>query len=633
VGMVHPAYASQRRRDHTDLGVHPDTGDVLQITDIDMRSSTYLLGKAGTGKSSELENIIIQHIKKRKCVIFIDPHGDSVDHIVSMVPRELVANIYLLDMLDEAWPFGINVLNVGKIETEVQLAQVIDSSMHIFEVLWPDVLAQANLPRYLRMAIIVLLNNQPSTLVDLYRFLRKPELRAQMLKQVHDETVLEFWAAHDNMKLESQLVKVQPLLGKLESLFAGRGLVRNIVGQKVSSINWRQVMLEGKTILIKLPVTIAKQDARLIGTFILAQIQAAIFGLSDLPDEQRPDTFLGVDEVQNFGVPDLGRLVTEARKYHSLLVVGHQYRDQLPEFLKEPTMACRTICCFRVTPDDAREMAQLFHDTKPTIKPEDMSRNAVRDLQHMGSGLPKAVQTFVQTYLHGLKGDGDVKVQHVEASLVRHLLVSSEPEKVRLRSPVSALDDLFLRVMQTGNPNLPIPEVAVMGLANGGHAGFYTTSWFDRLSADWLTKPLEQFPGHYVWKTAEGWEWGRQPQDKVEQLIHCLGHLRITMHHLAQNPIGKATTGSANVAQLLSQLPPRHAFVQTSDGVWYMKTQDTPPPCDAEEFKARMYFIEQQTHQQYCHPRSEIESKPVVQSEPEPENFNEPPEHNGWEDI
>jgi hypothetical protein len=349
-----------------------------------------------------------------------------------------------------------------------------------------------------------------------------------------------------------------------------------------------------------------------------------------------------IDECQNCTTPDTERLVQQGRKYGARVVLAHQARGQLPGYLQDTTMGCRTKVALRPNPKDVRELAPLFYDSHKTIRPEDISDNAIHELLHMGSDLPYQVQVFVETYLRGLKSTGDIPVNKGLEPSVRDLVTKGYvvPKKTLL-NPTSSLNDMFRTVMRSGNPRIPIPQNAVIGLANGG-IGFYATSWFGVHDVRWLIRDVSEFPGHFVGHDSDGWRWKRKPEDEREQFLHCVFHLRMTMAYLAEHPLGKATTTDSNVAQLLSHLPPRHAFVQASDGVWYMKTLDTPQPVDRENLNARLYFIREHTRQTYCHPRSQVEAIPadevdpdeqptvVVKAQPSQPIGAEP---TGWEDI
>src|SRR5258708_36227148 len=139
--------------------------------------------------------------------------------------------------------------------------------MHFFEVLWGDVLGQQNLPRYLRAATITLFSNPGSTLVDMYDFLLNDSIREQMLRNVSDPTIKQFWDYQYNSKSPSVRSKeISSLINRLETLFVGRSLIRNIVGQSATTIDFRAAIENREILLIKLPLKTLPQDAQLIGT-------------------------------------------------------------------------------------------------------------------------------------------------------------------------------------------------------------------------------------------------------------------------------------------------------------------------------------------------------------------------------
>ncbi len=289
------------KRDHATLGFHPETHDRLTITAVDRYAGTYVLGVQGVGKSGLLENLIAHDAETGNAIIVIDPHGDLIAHCLGQLPQHRLADTYLLDMEDEEYPFGINLFHADKLSSSIAKTRAVDRLMHIFEVLWADVLAQQNLPRYVRAATHVFLDNPGTTLVDMYRFLLDEAVRSRMLKNVTDMTVRQFWQAqYDDLSSAERNRRIQPLVGRLESLFMGRSLVRNIVGQRDNTINFRQAIEEKQIILVRLPIKTVKQDAELIGTIIMSQIHAAIFSFANVPEEKRPGVSLYVDEFQHF---------------------------------------------------------------------------------------------------------------------------------------------------------------------------------------------------------------------------------------------------------------------------------------------------------------------------------------------
>ncbi len=234
---------------HMPLGYHPETRDTLMLADIDRYAGTYILGVQGSGKSGLLQNLIAHDHAAGNAVIVIDPHGDLTTDCIAQLPDHKLSVSYLLDMEDEAYPFGLNVFDNHKARTGVDQARAVDRLMHIFEVLWPDVLSQQHLPRYVRAATIVFLANPGATLVDMHAFLLDASVRYRMLKNVTDPTVQQFWQTQfEDLSATARNSRVQPLIGRLEALFMGRTLVRNIVGQRQTTIDFRKA-IENKEII------------------------------------------------------------------------------------------------------------------------------------------------------------------------------------------------------------------------------------------------------------------------------------------------------------------------------------------------------------------------------------------------
>lgn len=586
---------------HATLGSHPDTRDQLLLPDTERFAGMYILGVQGVGKSGLLENLIAHDTAVGNAVIVIDPHGDLTAHCLAQLPNNRVARTYVLDMEDEEYPFGVNVFATGTLTTDMARSQAVERIMHIFEVLWEDVLSQQNLPRYVRAATITLLANPGATLVDMHTFLLDADVRSRMLQHVTDPTVRNFWKTqYDDISEIEKTRRVQPLINRLEALFMGRSLIRNIVGQRRTSINFRRAIEQKQLVFIKLPVKQVAQDARLVGTILLAQLYAAVFSFADIPEAQRPGLSLYVDEFQHFATPDFASLFTEGRKFGVRLTLAHQYRDQLPKYLQDSTMTARTKVCFRATPSDSNEMAREFPSQGGEFTP---SSRAIKELLNRTSDFPPTVRGFVEMYLRPLPKSGDVEI-------ARELTLSAaawggELHPIKLTNPTSLLDSLFYEVMSRRDPTLPIPEMAIHGLASNGNNFLSAIKW---TSDAVLRQDIWDFPAHLVSLSNGTPRWTRHPEGAKEQLLHCVFHLRLVMHYLAENPIGKQSASSGNgVAQMLIQLPSRAAFVKSDKAVGVIYTHDTPKQMSGDDLKGRLRFIQEQTRQMYCHPRQQIE--------------------------
>ncbi len=606
---------------HLPFGTHPGTGDTLFTTDKDRYAGTYVQGVQGVGKSGLLENLIAYDILLDNAVIGIDPHGDLTHHCLAQLPDEKLSKTYVFNLEDEAYPFGINLFASHKLNTSIAQAQAVDRVMHVFEVLWPDVLGQQHLPRFVRAATIALFANPGSTLVDMHKFLLDDKMRHEMLKNVTDPTVTQFWQSqYDDLSMSARLQRVEPLIGRLESLFMGRSLVRNIVGQRETSIDFRKAIENKEIIFIKLPIKTLAQDARLIGTLLIAQLHAAIFSFSNIPEHERPGFSLYVDEVQHFATSDFGEMFTEGRKFGVRVTVAHQYRNQLPGYLQDSTMTARTKVIFQTTPDDARELAHLFPGGEAAVHPEDIDPHPVAHLLAYGSEDPK-VETFIDTYLRSLqtqKRGGGVEITRpgFRAEHIGFWVMNVKPptDNPRVPDPTQYLDHLLYEAMRTGDPYLDIPGQVVYGFANCGR-GFFPEFRYSLKKGQLLSAGIK-YPPALVVETANGTRWTRRPENGAEQLYHFIYHLRELMKCLASNPIGKKSTlSTTEVAQMLTQLPRRAAFVRSGEEMGVIYTDDTLPMVSGSTFAQRLEFIQAQTRQKYCRPKSEVEKEPEAKTE------------------
>jgi hypothetical protein len=592
---------------HTLFGYHPETQDKLFIPQSDRYAGTYILGVQGSGKSALLQNLINADMQAGHAVTVIDAHGDLTQNCLSLVPDHRLPHTYLLDMEDESFPFGCNIFSTGRLTNSLATTQAVERLMHIFEVLWPEVIGQQNLPRYVRGAALTLLANPGSTLLDMYTFLQDQTYRARLLGNIADPTVRQFWhTQYDNLGPHEQYRRVQPLIGRLESLFMGRSLVRNIVGQRQNTISFRKAIESKHLIFIKLPTKTIPQDARLIGTILLSQISNAVFSFANVPEAQRPGVSLYVDEFQHFSTSDFAELLTEGRKFGMRVTVAHQYRNQLPAFLQASTMTARTKVAFQLTPEDGREMAHLFPSNEATVQADDITEHPVHYLLTHPSNDP-IIREFTEVYLHPLQGHKR-GAGRVEIDQFRYDWINGEElDKPRVADPTWQLDSLLYETMRTGNPALTIPPEAVEGFSNCGR-GFYKEARGLRCNEPVLTIQVG-FPKELVGTAPDGaLYWTRRPESGTEQLYHFIFHLRMVMQLLAEQPIGKATAAStADVARMLTNLPRRAAFVRSADTIGVIYMHDAIPPLPSPMLYERAKGILKQTRATYCRPKAEVE--------------------------
>lgn len=331
----------------------------------DRRRHIYMIGKSGVGKSTLLENMSISDIKAGRGVSLIDPHGEFVDAVLGHIPNRRINEVILFDPGDKEYPVAFNVLEVRdpKYKT-VAASGVVGVFKKIFGDSWGP-----RLEYWLRNAVLALLDYPNATLLMLPRLLTNKDFRAKVIEKITDPVLKAAWIDEFNKLDQRQLNEtISPILNKVGQ-FLSTPTIRNIVGQPKSTVDFRGVMDEGKILLVKLSKGIIGEDnAALLGSFVITQIQLAALSRADAPEERRPDFYLYVDEFQNFATDSFAVILSEARKYHLSLTIANQYMAQLTDVVRDAIFGnVGTITSFRVGADDAayleREFAPSFDAT------------------------------------------------------------------------------------------------------------------------------------------------------------------------------------------------------------------------------------------------------------------------------
>ncbi len=614
--------------DHLRLGYHPETEEGFWVNTLDREAGTYIIGKPGYGKSAQMLNMILQDIMNGKAVVVIDPHGDLVSDILARVPEPMLPKVHLLDMTDEEYAFGANLLAVGKTTSAVAQTQFVDRFIHVFETLWPEVSAQQYLLRFLRACILTLLSTPAPNLADMYRLLTDDNFRHALLKKgVADDSVKEFWRVqYDELTPSARMQRTAPLVGRLEAIQMARPILRDILNQRGTTLDFREAAIGNEVLLFRLPMHVLPQDSRTLGTILVSMLHAAIFSFADVPFEQRHGLALYVDEVQNFVTPDFSHFFTEARKYRVALVLGHQHRSQLPAYLQDASLTARNVLAFQVTPDDARELSSLFPNVVSSARPTEVEPKAIEYLLAKGSGNPQ-IEHIIETLLRPVqlmpKKNGLIEIVRPGVRgqvLLNAFLHVPAPNNPLVSDPFPALNRLCYEAQQTGNADLFIPSGVVAGFANVGH--FYgDLNWANKGK---LLASAVEYPPHLVVPTADGsTRFTRRPEHSGEWLYYCVWGLRQILAWLAEHPIGKTdTAGGQKIAEALSSLPKRTAFIRSNSEVGIIYTDDLPEPLTGAALAEREQFIRQQSRDRYYRPKAgieDIESEATMETSTETE--------------
>jgi CxxC-x17-CxxC domain-containing protein len=331
---------------------------VFGIKADDRRRHMYLLGKTGMGKTNLLENLAIQDIQQGHGICFIDPHGDVALKLIKAIPPERINDVIYFDPADQAYPIAFNVLEQVGAD---QRSLVASGLVGVFKKIWADSWGP-RLEYILRNAILALLEYPGSSLLGVMRILVDKSYRERVIEKVTDPVVKQFWAVEfagwNERTLQEVISPIQNKVGQ----FTSNSLIRNIIGQPTSAFNVRDIMDNKKILIMNLAKgKIGEDSSALLGAMMITKIQLAAMGRSDIPEEERKDFYLYVDEFQNFATDSFANILSEARKYRLSLILANQYIMQLEEKVSDAVFGnCGTIVSFRVGAADAELLEKEF---------------------------------------------------------------------------------------------------------------------------------------------------------------------------------------------------------------------------------------------------------------------------------
>lgn len=346
--------------DHVILGTRDAWGQEVPIvlSARDRRQHLYVIGKSGTGKTTLLRNMIVQDIAAGRGVGVIDPHGDLAADLLDYVPRSRVEDVVYFDPADAEYPVGFNLLARVPKERRHLVASAIVGA---FKGIFPDYFGP-RMEYVFYAAVSALLECENVSLLGLQRMLSDEEYRTWVVRQVEDPVVRSFWEhefySHDK---RTRAEMVSPILNKV-GLMLMAPQVRNILGQVRNRIDSRFIMDHGRVFIANLSKgKLGVDKTNLLGSFLVAQFQVGAMARADVPENDRRDFFLYVDEFHSFVSEAFPAILSEARKYRLCLTLSHQYMAQLePSILGAVVGNAGSIVSFRVGHEDAEELEKAF---------------------------------------------------------------------------------------------------------------------------------------------------------------------------------------------------------------------------------------------------------------------------------
>lgn len=334
---------------------HGEWTDVGLTTE-ERKRHMYILGATGTGKSTLLSRMINFDIGHGKGICVIDPHGDLTQSILGTISKNRIKDVVYFNPMDRKYPVGLNILELPKNLTEEQLQEekdiITSSIISIFHKLYTKKYFGPRMEHILRYSILAALETENPTLFTVQKILTDKNYRNKLIPKITDPVVKDFWL-HEFKRLGSyqQAEVTSPITNKIGQFLAS-SLCRNILGQSKSTIDFENIINEGKILICSIPKGgIGEDNSAFFGALITAKIQLAALRRVRVPEKKRRDFYLYIDEFQNFATDSFAQILSEARKYGLSAILAHQTIAQIDDtnLTKVILANVGTVICFRTS--------------------------------------------------------------------------------------------------------------------------------------------------------------------------------------------------------------------------------------------------------------------------------------------
>lgn len=318
----------------------------------------YVVGKTGTGKSTLLETMIRQDVEAGQGMALLDPHGDMVERVLARIPEERQADVVYFNVPDRSRPLGFNPLqHIPGPKRALAASQLLEA----FKKQWSESWGPRT-EHLLRNALLTLLDQPEATLADILRLLDDQEYRERAVGRVANAQVRAFWLReYASYSRTFRVEVIAPIQNKVGA-FLSNPFLYDILTQPKSAFNLRQVMDEGKILLVNVAKgKIGEDAAALLGALLVTGISVAALSRAEVPESERRDFFVYLDEFHTFTTLSFATMLSELRKYRVGLILAHQYLSQLDPRVREAILGnIGTLIAFRLGVPDARLLEAEF---------------------------------------------------------------------------------------------------------------------------------------------------------------------------------------------------------------------------------------------------------------------------------
>lgn len=347
----------------------------VRLSNVDRQRHLYSVGQTGTGKSIFLENLALQDMLNGNGFAFVDPHGDTVEDLLAMVPKSRTEDVIYFAPGEMNYPMGLNLFEFDSPDQKDFLIQ--EAINMLYKLYDPNRqgMMGARFEHLFRMAALtVMADPAGGTLIDIPKLFVDPAYVNQKLKYVTDQTVLDFWRKEmPQSRRSNEFGDLVNWFNSKFGAFLSNEMMRNIIGQTKSSFNIRDIMDNKKILLVNLSKGVTGElNSRLLGMIFVMKFQAAAMSRVDIPESDRKDFCLYVDEFQNFSTDSLAVIMSEARKFRLNLIVANQFTTQLSQEIRDAVFGnIGTIVSFRIGQNDVESIGKYF---QPVFDSEDLLR-------------------------------------------------------------------------------------------------------------------------------------------------------------------------------------------------------------------------------------------------------------------
>jgi hypothetical protein len=347
----------------------------IRLSTNDRRRHSYIIGQTGTGKSVLLENIAYQDMMDGRGFAFVDPHGDSVEALLSRVPKERVEDVIYFNPSDMTDPIGLNMFEFDHPDQKDFLVQeAINMLYGLYDPGHTGIVGPRLEHIFRNCALLLMSDPAGGTFIDIPKCLIDQDFVKSKLKYVTDQTVIDFWTKEFPASQRSnEAGEVISWVVSKFGPFISNDAMRNIIGQTKSGFNLRDIMDNKKILLVNLSKgKMGELNSKLLGIIFVMKFQAAAMGRADVPENEREDFSLFVDEFQNFATDSFESILSEARKYRLNLVLGNQFMAQLTDKIREAIIGnVGTVISGRIGTTDAEAMVKRY---RPTFEEDDLTK-------------------------------------------------------------------------------------------------------------------------------------------------------------------------------------------------------------------------------------------------------------------